>query len=147
MTEGKPTSEGRPMTQGNPTPQGKPTSDKGAGKTRHPARGTRLATVGVGVAMMAGLVGQMEVAGRAAPAAGAVPAPAGPPKSAAFAAIGTAQRGSAVASAKPRPIVLTPHAVVNTVAAPASSGYVASGGSTYVAPAAAAPVASTGGSH
>ncbi len=53
----------------------------------------------------------------------------------------------AVAKAN-KPIVLTPHAVVNTVSAPSSGGGGSySGASSYSAPAAAAPAASSGGSH
>ena len=102
---------------------------------------------------MAGLVGNMEVAGRAHAAATPSPSPTLP----SF-ALETAQRHAqaadrAVAVTVRYPIVLTPHVVVHTVAAPAaapsyvgsSGGY--SGGAVYTAPRAAAPVASSGGSH
>jgi hypothetical protein len=125
-----------------------------AARKKHPARRSRIAAMGVGVAAMAGLVGNMEVAGRAHAAATPSPSPTLP----SFAQE-TAQRHAeaadrAVAVTVRYPIVLTPHAVVHTVQAPApaapsyvgsSGGY--SGGAVYTAPRAAAPVASSGGSH
>ena len=130
-----------------------------APRPRHTARRSRIAAVGVGVAAMAGLVGNMEVAGsHAHTAATATPAPL-PPMPGAKAE--TAYRHKVALerlSAVSMPIVLTPHAVVHTVVTPAapsggsyagsSGGY--SGGTAYAAAparAAAAPVASTGGSH
>jgi hypothetical protein len=108
---------------------------------------------GIGIAAMLGLVANMEVAdGRtqsANPAPSSAPVSQRTPKG----AHQSAARGPGrVAAAKPsRPIVLTPHAVVHTVSAPATggSGGSYSGGSGYAAaPApAAAPVASTSGSH
>jgi len=111
-------------------------------KTRHPARRSRIAAVGIGVAAMAGLVGNMQVADGRTKAAEPAPSSTGQAHRAAAAAVRAGlQAQKAVAR---RPIVLTPHAVVRSVTAPASAG---SGGSVYVAPApAAAPVASTSGS-
>jgi hypothetical protein len=122
-------------------------------RPKHPARRSRIAAMGVGVAAMAGLVGNMEVAGRAHAAATSSPSPTLP----SF-ALETAQRHAqaadrAVAVAVRYPIVLTPHVVVHTVAAPAAPSYGGSsggysGGTVYAAaPRAAAPVASSGGSH
>ena len=126
-----------------------------APRPRHTARRSRIAAVGVGVAAMAGLVGNMEVAGSLArTAATATPAPL-PPMPGAKAE--TAYRHKVALerlSAVSMPIVLTPHAVVHTVVTPAAPSYAGSsgghsGGTAYAAaPArAAAPVASTGGSH
>jgi len=102
---------------------------------------------GIGIAAMLGLVANMEVAdGRIRSAK--------PASSSALvsqrAAKGEHQRaaagpGKVAAATVSRPIVLTPHAVVHAVSAPAAGGY--SGGSGYAVAAAAAPVASTGGSH
>jgi hypothetical protein len=126
-----------------------------APRPRHTARRSRIAAVGVGVAAMAGLVGNMEVAGsHAHTAATASPTPL-PPLPGAKAE--TAYRHKVALerlSAVNMPIVLTPHAVVHTVVTPAAPSYAGSsggysGGTAYAAaPArAAAPVASTGGSH
>jgi hypothetical protein len=99
----------------------------------------RLVAAGIGLAAMAGLVANMEMAGTRAEAA-----------KAAAAGTAAAQKGTKGAAPvryaaakvkKKRPIVLTPHTVVHTVSAPAPSG----GGYVASAPA-AAPVASTGGS-
>jgi hypothetical protein len=110
---------------------------------------------GIGIAAMLGLVANMEVADGRAKASD-------PAASAALATVRTAKGAHQRASAGPglvalaganKPIVLTPHAVVNAVSAPSSggSGGSYSGGSGYVAaaPAAApaAPVASSSGSH
>jgi hypothetical protein len=123
-----------------------------ATRPKHPARRSRIAAMGVGVAAMAGLVGNMEVAGRAHASATSSPSPTLP----SF-ALETAQRHAqaadrAVAVAVRYPIVLTPHVVVHTVAAPAAPSYGGSpggysGGTVYAGPRAAAPVASSGGSH
>ena len=131
-----------------------------ARRPRHTARRSRIAAMGVGGAAMAGLVGNMEVAGsHAHTAATASPTPL-PPMPGAKAE--TAYRHKVATdrlAAVNLPIVLTPHVVVHTVAAPAapssSGSYAASsgsysGGAVYAAAApvrAAAPVASTGGSH
>jgi hypothetical protein len=114
-------------------------------KTRHPARGSRIAAFGIGVATMAGLVGNMQVANGRAKATDPAPPPTGQiHRAAAAAERGGAQARSAAAR---RPIVLTPHAVVHSVAAPATGGSGSSGGSGYAAPApAVAPVATTSGS-
>lgn len=120
------------------------------------ATGGRIAAAGIGIAAMAGLVANMEItAGRAQAAS------PGSPASSASAASLVAQHAArnphqaavlgnlAVAKAN-QPIVLTPHAVVNTVSAPSSGGSYSggsySGASSSAAPAAAAPVASSGGS-
>ena len=127
-----------------------------ARRPSHTARRSRIAAMGVGVAAMAGLVGNMEVAGsHATTATTATPTPL-PPQPGAKAE--TAYRHKVALErlkAVNLPIVLTPHAVVHTVAAPAAPSYAASsggysGGTAYAAAApvrAAAPVASTGGSH
>ncbi len=117
-------------------------------RPRHPARRSRIVAVGIGVAAMVGLVSNMEVSGSRAQAKD--PA-ASTTKSSTRAKLGLprSRSGKAVAVASRRPIVLTPHAVVHTVAAPAAGGSGGSGGSGYVAAAApaAAPAASTGGSR
>jgi len=114
-------------------------------KTRHPARRSRIAAFGIGIAAMAGLVGNMQVANGRAKATDPAPSSTGPAHRAAAAAErADAQSRSAAAR---RPIVLTPQAVVRSVAAPATGGSGSSGGSGYAAPTpAAAPVATTSGS-
>jgi hypothetical protein len=101
---------------------------------------------------MLGLVANMEVANGQSQSAASAPAPA---LSAQSTAKDVRQRTAAapgkVAAAKvKRPIVLTPHAVVNTVSAPSSggsSGGGSGGGYAYTAPPPApAPVARSGGS-
>lgn len=128
-----------------PLPAGKPRPSRTASRSR-------IAAVGIGVAAMVGLVSNMEVAGSHAKSAGA-PAPASGSRQALDIAYHRALVNQKLAAARlNRPIVLTPHTVVHTVAAPSSGGsggggYVSSGGSGYAAaPAAAAPVASTSGS-
>jgi hypothetical protein len=119
---------------------------------KHAAGRSRFVAAGVGVAAMAGLVAQMDVTyGRAQSTQLASVSSAAAQKAAAHAQrVAAARAAKAVAKAN-RPIVLTPHAVVKVVNVATSSsgssgGY--SGGSAYVAPApAAAPVASTSGSH
>jgi hypothetical protein len=149
----------RPRAAGQPRPVAL------RAERRHPARRSRIAAVGVGLAAMAGLVSNMELAGRSAAAAAVIsPAEAARRHAEAY--------DRAVAAALRPPIALTPHVIVHTVtvhvAAPvASSGftYAAAGGYSSVgssssggaswqsssavaaAPAPAAPVASTGGSH
>jgi hypothetical protein len=98
---------------------------------------------------MLGLVANMEVANGQSQAA--APAPA--PSSATQGAVKDARQGNGAAPGRlaaakvKRPIVLTPHAVVNTVSAPSSGGSGGGGGYAYSAPApAAAPVVSSGGS-
>ena len=116
---------------------------------RHPVAGGRIAAAGIGIAAMLGLVANMQVAsGRTR---SADPAPtvglSSQPTAKSFRHAGGIGPGRIAAAKVSRPIVLTPHAVVHTVAAPAASG---SGGSGYAAAApapAAAPVASTSGSH
>lgn len=85
---------------------------------------------------MAGLVSNMEVAGSRAQSA---TPPANPPSSLDAAKHMALVRDRVAAAQARRPIVLTPHAVVHTVAAPATTVY--SGGSGY-----SAPVAKSGGS-
>jgi hypothetical protein len=125
------------------------------GQPRHPARRARIVAVGIGVAAMAGLVSNMEVSGSRAQAKGPVGSAMGSsPRAELRRPRGRSPKATTVAAR--RPIVLTPHAVVHTVAAPAaggSGGYAgsSSGGSGYAAaaPAAApvaAPVATTSGS-
>jgi hypothetical protein len=108
--------------------------------------GGRIAATGVGIAAMLGLVANMEMADVHAKAA--APTTPSATKSAQRSVTGVRQGKAApgkVATAKQnRPIVLTPHAVVHTVAAPSSGGG-GGGGYAYSAPA-AAPVASSGGS-
>jgi hypothetical protein len=121
-------------------------------RPRHTARRSRIAAMGIGVAAMAGLVGNMEVTGSRAHAA-APPVPL--PPSAADRAETAHRHMVALArlAAVSMPIVLTPHAVVHTVTAPAapsyggSSGGYSAGAVYAAAPHAAAPAASTGGSH
>jgi hypothetical protein len=127
-------------------------ADEGArDKAAPPARrrqsvaGGRIVAAGVGIAAMLGLVANMEVADGNAQSASPAKSPA-PSAQRAEKGVrqGTPAAPGEVAAAKvSKPIVLTPHAVVNTVSAPSTSGY--SGGSGYSAPA-AAPVASSGGS-
>jgi hypothetical protein len=114
-------------------------------KTRHPARRSRIVAFGIGLATMAGLVGNMQVANGRAKAADPAPSSSDSAHRAAAAADRAgAQSRSTVAR---RPIVLTPHAVVRSVATPASGGSGSSGRSGYAAPApAAVPIATTSGS-
>jgi hypothetical protein len=126
------------------------TKEKTTVVNRHAARRSRIAAVGVGAAVMAGLVSQMEISANSAQATATPVPPAGPAKRAAADALSAARaKATAAATAASRPIVLTPHAVVNTVAGPATTSSSASSGSGYVAPAApaAAPAATTGGSQ
>jgi len=114
-------------------------------KARHPARRSRIVAFGIGLAAMAGLVGNMQVANGRAKATDPAPSSSGSAHRAA-ATVERAGAQSRQASAS-RPIVLTPHAVVRSVVAPATGGSGSSGGSGYAAPApAAAPVATTSGS-
>jgi hypothetical protein len=130
---------------------------------KHPARASRIAAAGIGVAAMLGLASGLEIAGRAqtsgsTPATGAARTTPTPSR----AARSSARRTVAVLSR--RPIVLTPRAVVHVVrgAAPAASGGSAAYGhvasvsatssssgqaSASVSAPAAAPVATTSGSH
>jgi hypothetical protein len=113
-------------------------------RSRHPAHRSRIVAVGIGVAAMVGLVSNMEVSGSRAQAKDPTGSNAG---SSTRANLGLPRSRSGKAVASRRPIVLTPHAVVHTVAAPAVGGSGGSGGSGYVAAApAAAPVATTSGS-
>jgi hypothetical protein len=118
-----------------------------SGRPRHPARRSRIVAVGIGVAAMAGLVSNMEVSGSRAQAKDPAGSTTGWSNRA---EVGHRRSGfrKAVAVAARHPIVLTPHAVVHTVAAPSVAVSGGSGGSGYVAaaPAAAAPVATTSGS-
>jgi hypothetical protein len=122
-------------------------TDTPTGKVRHPARRTRIAALGVGAAVMGGLVSQMEVQGATK---NVTPAPPAPGKSSSAVKKAAARRALALTATRMKPIVLTPHAVVHTVSAPApSGGYVSSGGSGYAAAAPApapAPVAATSAS-
>jgi hypothetical protein len=121
-------------------------------RKRRGVAGGRIAAAGIGIAAMLGLVANMEVASSKAPAE---PAPdAGPvptldalrAEKAVFQGPATQPRRIADAG-KVRPIVLTPHAVVHTVGGGSSGGSSPSYSSGYSAPAAAAPVVSTSGSH
>ena len=126
-------------------------------RKRRGVAGGRIAAAGIGIAAMVGLVANMEVANSKAPAEpGATTGPV--PSLGALRAEQSMFQGPAtqprrIADAgKVRPIVLTPHTVVNTVGGGSSGG--SSGGysggysSGYSAPvAAAAPVASSSGSH
>jgi len=135
-------------------PAGKP-AGRAPGRGRRVAV-SRIAAAGVGVAAVLGLTANMQLAGSHAQAAqAAAPTPAGPaPSIAALAWEKSAFQGPAtkpdrlVASTGRKPIVLTPHTIVNTVGGGSSGG--SSGGSyagSYAAPAAAAaPVATTSGS-
>ncbi len=150
------------MTDKTPRPLGAPQDntarrDEGApdraapGRRRcHSAAKGRIAAAGIGIAAMVGLVANMQVADGQTKAAQPAPSPAQATRDTAKSARpGSAAAPGRVAAAKvKRPIVLTPHAVVNTVSAPSSggSGY-ASGYSAPAAAPAAAPVASTSGSR
>jgi hypothetical protein len=122
-------------------------------RARHPARRSRIAALGVGVAAMAGLVSNMEVADSRAQVAVPEPSSAWILESATVAADTAGARSRQIAA--PRPIVLTPRVVVHTVTAPATGGGSSgSGGATTAAPTVApapapatAPAASTSGSH
>lgn len=133
--------------------QGSPRAAAQPPRKRRGVAGGRIAAAGIGIAAMVGLVANMEVASSKAPAQ---PAPDTGPEPQlgtlrweqnAFHGPATQPRRIADAG-KVRPIVLTPHTVVNTVGGSSSGG--SSGGYSggYSAPvAAAAPVASSGGSH
>jgi hypothetical protein len=144
------------QTAGDPVPvravrpAGKPARKRSRGVTAG-----RVVAAGAGIAAMLGLVAQMQVAGGStAGAEPAAPAPAGPTPSTALLrweqgvhqGPATDPQRYAAADAR-KPIVLTPHTVVNTVggsSSAGSSGYSAAAPS-YSAPA-APPVASSGGS-
>jgi len=109
--------------------------------------GGRIAAAGIGIAAMAGLVANMEVSAGRAQAATKVSSASLVTQLAARNPHQAAVLGNQAVAAANKPIVLTPHAVVNTVSAPASSGGSTYSGASYsAAPAAAAPVASSGGS-
>lgn len=145
----------------NATPLATPLGDVAPGpgaraaRRRHSVAGGRIAAAGIGIAAMVGLVANMEVANGKTHTAGPAPSPRlAVQRVAKGVRPGTVAAPGAIAAAKvKRPIVLTPHVVVNTVSAPSSGG--SSGGSysggsapAYSAPVpAAAPVASSGGSH
>jgi hypothetical protein len=117
-------------------------------RKRHTVAGGRIAAAGVGIAAMMGLVANMEVANGNAQAASETKLSAvSAQRTAKGVRQGTPTAPGEVATAKvSKPIVLTPHAVVNTVSAPSSGGS-GGGGYAYSAPApASAPVASSGGS-
>ena len=91
----------------------------------------RVVAAGAGIAAMVGLVAEMQVAGgSAAAAAAAAPVPAGStPDSALLRREHGVHQGPAtdsqrfaVADAR-KPIVLTPHTIVNTVGGGSSGGY------------------------
>jgi len=153
MTDEAPRPVGVPQEKTTPLDNGAP--DPGARRTRrrHPVAGGRIATAGIGIAAMLGLVANMQVAnGRTQSANPASSSALASQRTAKGVHQGAAAGPGKVAAAKViRPIVLTPHAVVHTVSAPATggSGGSYSGGAGYAAaPApAAAPVASTSGSH
>jgi len=116
-------------------------------RKRHSVAGGRITAAGVGIAAMMGLVANMEVAnGNAKAVTPAKVSATSAQRAAKGVRQGTPAAPGEVAAAKVNhPIVLTPHAVVNTVSAPSSGG--SGGGYAYSAPApAAAPVASSGGS-
>lgn len=126
--------------------------DPGGRPVRHRRgiAGGRIAAAGIGIAAMLGLAANMQVAsGRASVAPAAGPAPSvGAQSTAKGLHHGLVTSPGLIAAAKvKKPIVLTPHAVVNTVSAPSSGGSGGSYAGSYSAPAAAAPVASTSGSH
>ena len=100
----------------------------------------------IGIAAMAGLVANMEVSAGRAQAATKVSTASLVTQHTAKNPHQAAVLGNLAVAAANKPIVLTPHAVVNTVSAPASSGGSYSGASYSAAPAASAPVASSGGS-
>ena len=114
---------------------------------RHSVAGGRIAAAGIGIAAMLGLVANMEVADGSAKAASPAKSPAlSAQRTAKGVREGTPAAPGKVAAAKvKRPIVLTPHAVVNTVSAPSSPAAPAEATRTRLR-AAAAPVASSGGS-
>jgi hypothetical protein len=133
-TDGARTDEGASRPGARPAPRKRSTA------------GGRIAATGVGIAAMLGLVANMEMADVHAKAA--TPTAPSAAKSAQRSVKGVRQAtvapGKLAAAKQNRPIVLTPHAVVHTVAAPSSGGG-GGGGYAYSAPA-AAPVASSGGS-
>ena len=113
---------------------------------RRSGNGGRIAAAGIGIAAMAGLVANMEVSAGRAQAATKVSTASLVTQHTAKNPHQSAVLGNQAVAAANKPIVLTPHAVVNTVSAPASSGGSYSGASYSAAPAASAPVASSGGS-
>jgi len=117
-----------------------------AAPRKRSGNGGKVAAVGIGIAAMAGLVANMEVSAGRAQAATKVSTASLVAQHAAKNPHQAAVLGNRAVAAASKPIVLTPHAVVNTVSAPASSGGSYSGASYSAAPAAAAPVASSGGS-
>jgi hypothetical protein len=148
MTDETPRPVGVPREKTTPLGEGAPDPGARRARRRHPVAGGRIAAAGIGIAAMLGLVANMEVANSRTPAADPARSPAlSSQRTAKDLRQGAAAAPGEVAAAKVRrPIVLTPHAVVHTVSAPATGGY--SGGSGYAAPApAAAPVASTSGSR
>jgi hypothetical protein len=151
---------------GNVTLEDEATPDPAGRRTRRrpSAARARIAVAGIGFTAMLALVGNMEFSeGRTQSADPALSSAVASPRTIVVVHQGAAPASIKAAAGGPsRPIVLTAHAVVRTVKAPAtggSGGYVAAsatGGSAYAtagggsAPAAApaaAPVASTGGSH
>jgi hypothetical protein len=118
-----------------------------APRKRTATRG-RIAAAGIGVAAMTGLVANMEVTAGHAQAASKIPTGGVVAQHAAKNPHQAAVLGNIAVAKANEPIVLTPHAVVNTVSAsPSGGGGSYSGGSYSAAPAAAAPVASSGGSR
>jgi hypothetical protein len=112
------------------------------------ANAGRIAAAGIGIAAMAGLVANMEIsagnaqtgkAGASTVSLVTQPAARNPHQGAVLVKLAEARAH--------KPIVLTPHAVVNTVSAQSSGGGSYSAAGSYSAPAAAAPVASSGGSR
>jgi len=157
MTDETPRPVGVPQEKTTPRDKGAPDPGARGTRRRHPVAGGRIAVAGIGIAAMLGLVANMEVADGRTQSANPAPSSAlVSERTAKGVHQGAAAGPGKVAAAKViRPIVLTPHAVVHTVGAPATggSGGSYSGGSGYAAapaPAAApaaAPVASSGGSH
>ncbi len=97
--------------------------------------GGRVAAVGIGIAAMAGLVANMEVSAGRAQAATKVSTASLVTQHTARNPHQAAVLGKLAVAQANKPIVLTPHAVVNTVSAPASSGGSYSGASYAAAPA------------
>ena len=127
------------------TPRANPAPPRAARKRS--GNGGRIAAAGMGIAAMAGLVANMEITARRAQAATKVSTTSLVTQHTAKNPHQAAVLGKLAVAAASKPIVLTPHAVVNTVSAPASGGGSYSGASYSAAPAASAPVASSGGSR
>ena len=127
------------------------TTERGA-RRRSSVAGGRIAAAGIGIAAMLGLVANMQVSEGQTKAPAPAPttplATKGTPKGLRS---GVVSPGKVAMAKVNKPIVLTPHTVVHSVGGASSSGssagYSAGYSGGYSAPAAAAPVASTSGSH